>query len=397
MRIAHVIPSIASNTGGAPTAVVNIALASEHASLETVIYASDSATAPQATIRKGGVQVKDMPPGASSLDIRTFPTQSPTRFSFSPALWSALHADISSYDVVHIHSLFLFPQWAAWRAATKGGVPHVVSIHGALDPYLQQRGQFRKAVMERVWQRRMLDNAATIHVTSNEECQVVTNLGFRSVKAVIPIPIHLPGVSSATSRSTVRAGLEISEDDLVIINHGRIARKKGLDILVEATARLRTSGVEAHLILVGPDEEGLGDELRALAGSLGIAGQVHLLGARTGSELADTLVAGDIWALPSHSENFGLAVVEALSLGMAVVTSPHVNIAREAQQQGALCIAPNTAEGFQGAIRRLFEQGGERETIRSKAMMFAEQYSISGLSEQYRDFYEQTTTERLTS
>ena len=98
--------------------------------------------------------------------MRLFAAQAPRRLAFAPAMYRALQDEARRYDVVHIHSLFLFPQFAAYRAAIAADVPYVVSPRGALDPYLRQRGRFVKAAADRLWQRSMLERAAALHVTS---------------------------------------------------------------------------------------------------------------------------------------------------------------------------------------------------------------------------------------
>ena len=129
---------------------------------------------------------------------------------------------------------------------------------------------------------------------------------------------------------------------------GRISHKKGLDLLIRAFAMVRRDAPTARLAIVGPDDEGLTPELRALAGNEGAAESIVFTGMLSGDAKRAALAAADVWVLPSHSENFGNAVVEALAAGRAAVISPAVNIAAEIEAAGACVVAPLRAEAFAG-------------------------------------------------
>ena len=143
MRILHVIPTLATRTGGPPAAVVAACLALRDCGVDTTIVATDMAEAASAK-QHACVAIVDLPAGAGSLDIRLFPAAMPRRLAFSPALYESVHATAGEYDIVHVHSLFLFPQFAAYRGAFGRKVPYVVSPRGSLDP-LRPRTQFRQA------------------------------------------------------------------------------------------------------------------------------------------------------------------------------------------------------------------------------------------------------------
>jgi glycosyltransferase involved in cell wall biosynthesis len=149
-------------------AVVESSLALERCGVETTIFA----TTWRRPLRRSAherVAAGDLPAGADALDLRLFPARWPYRLAFSPELYRALGEEARRYDVVHIHSLFLFPQFAAYRGARGAGVPYIVSPRGALDPYLRQRSRHVKAISRALWQGRALEGAAALHVTSDEE------------------------------------------------------------------------------------------------------------------------------------------------------------------------------------------------------------------------------------
>ncbi len=128
----------------------------------------------------------------------------------------------------------------------------------------------------------------------------------------------------------------------VVLSLGRITRKKALDVLVLAFATVARTDPSALLAIVGPDDDGLQPELEALARGAGIDDRVVFPGVVSGAERLGALAAADVFALPSHTENFGVAVVEALAAGVATVVSPAVNIAPELDRGGAAVVAAPT-------------------------------------------------------
>ena len=120
----------------------------------------------------------------------------------------------------------------------------------------------------------------------------------------------------------------------VVLFLGRVAAKKRVETLVQALASDALRATGAHLVIAGPDSEGLVTGLRRRAAELGLAHRVHFPGMVSGNDKAAILSRATVWALPSIGENFGIAVVEALAAGTAVVVSPEVNLAAVIEQEG---------------------------------------------------------------
>lgn len=388
-RIVHVVPSVGLATGGLATAVVGLARAQTHAGCRSSIFATEIATPFQGRALRRGLTSVDLPAGADEVDIRVFPIASPARLGYSPELRTALREQSAESDLIHIHSLFLYPQWSAWRTARKARKPYIVSPHGALDPYLRQRGKIRKAITESTWQRRMLNEAAAIHATSEAERSWLLELGYRAPLVVIPNGLDLSAFRLEPER---RAALRNRPSQPVgpgpvIVTHGRLAPKKGLDILVEAFAGLASDLPSMRLLVVGPDDEGIGKELRQLAQTHGCGERVTFSGPLNGADLTAALALGDIWALPSHGENFGMAVIEALAMGLPVVTTAAVNVAPDAAEHGALSISPPTVAGFEGTLRTLLSSQAKRQQLADRGSEYALRYDWQYVGRAYLDLY----------
>jgi len=387
MKVLQVIPNLAARTGGPPVAVVESSLALARCGVETTIFATDLAEAASAPSH-ARVTPGDLPQGAESLDVRLFPARWPQRLVFSPALWRAVHEQAPRHDVVHIHSLFLFPQFAAYRAARAAGVPYVVSARGALDPYLRRRNRHLKAINDALWQRAMLADAAALHLTSDEEARLLRDVAPGVPRAVIPNGIRWADYQALPPGQEFRTRFLDGHDGPVVMYLGRLSHKKGLDVLVRAFAAVRREVPDARLAIVGPDDEGLTPELAALAVREGVADAVTFTGMVRGRDKLAALAAANVWALPSHSENFGIAVAEALAAGRAVVMSPGVNIAPEIAAASAGVVCELTAEAFAASTVALLRDDAGRARYGQAGREFARRYDWDAVAPQLADLYE---------
>jgi glycosyltransferase involved in cell wall biosynthesis len=288
---------------------------------------------------------------------------------------------------VHIHSLFLFPQFAAYRAARNAGVPYVVSPRGALDPYLRRHNAPVKLVADLLWQRGMFDGAARLHLTSDEEARLTMDIAPAARRAVIPNGLRWDHYADLPSAETFRRRFLADADAPLVMFLGRLSHKKGLDVLIRAFAIARNEAPDAVLAIVGPDDERLTPMLRALARREGISDHVVFTGMLTGDDKLSALAAADVWALPSRGENFGNAVVEALAASRAVVISPEVNIAPEIAAAGAAVVAPRSAEAFGREIGALLRDEPQRRALGAAGRVFARRYDWTNVAPQMAAMY----------
>jgi glycosyltransferase involved in cell wall biosynthesis len=387
VRVLHVVSGLAARTGGVAASVIETCHALEDAGVQATIFTTDlPASASAATSRR--VTLNELPQGAESLDIRLFRSRPPRRLAWSPALDSALARDLPAYDLVHIHSLFLLPQWSGFRHAVRHRVPYVVSPRGSLDPYLRRRGRARKALTTALWQGRMLESAALVLLTSAAEEELARPaLPPGTPRAIVPNPLDVEGFRELPTGEVFRSRYLGGHRGGVILSLGRLAEKKGLDRLIAAFARIAPDVPDCRLVLAGPDDDGREPSLRRLAAQAGVADRVHFPGMLTGEAKLSALAATTVWALPSHTENFGVAVVEALAAGVPTIVSPAVNISAEARTADALIVAENTPAEFAAALVRLLGDEVERRRLAEAGPLFAERYGRRVVGKQLADVY----------
>jgi glycosyltransferase involved in cell wall biosynthesis len=384
-KVLHVIPAIADRTGGPAAAVVESSrVLSEHGLRCTVLTTDLGEAASAAHHTRINPQAGLIAP---EVELLMYRAQPPRRLAFSAPLARALRNAVREADVVHIHSLFLFPQYAAYRAASRAGVPFIVSPCGALDPALRRRSRVAKALTDFLWQGHMLRNAAGIHFKTEEERRLASDLRLAERQFVVPNGIDWMSFQGHPGGDSFRDRYLGGHEGPVILNVGRFSHKKGLDTLIRAFARADGEQPGAVLVLVGPDDEGLKPQLERLAADICVYDRVVFTGMLRGEELRAALSAATIWALPSKTENFGNAVIEAMAAGVPVVVSPAVNLAREIEDADAGVVCARTPEAFATAIVSLLASESRRRLLSAQAREFARAYDWSSVVERFVEMY----------
>lgn len=213
-------------------------------------------------------------------------------------------------QLIHLHGLWLYHAWTAYRVARSAHIPLIVSPRGMLEPWALRQGRLQKAVAGVLFHRAMLRDATCIVATSAMEARSVRLAGVSAPIFVIPNGVDVPDESHAVrSPASLRTALFLS----------RIAPKKGLLELLVAWHAVAPAGW--RLRIVGPDERGYADTVAHEIRRLGLESSVTLAGAAWGEDKRREYAAADLFALPSHSENFGMVVAEALAAGLPVITT----------------------------------------------------------------------------
>ena len=328
LRILHVISSLAPRYGGPPQVCLELCRELVRQGARVSIY----------TTNVDGRGVMDVPLDApvrrDGVEIRYFPVETPRAWVVSRPLARALREAVPEHDLVHVHSLYLFPSTVAAHYCRRFGVPYLVRPHGTLDPYLFRRHRARKWVYERLFEWRNLNRAAALHFTSLDEQELVRPLGLRSPGIVVPPGVEPERYRDPSLDGSFRAAWPETRGRRLILFLGRLNFKKGLDVLARAFGAVSRQRPDAHLVLAGPDD-GYGATVRRQLDAEGVLGRVTFTGMLLGRDKLAALRDADVFVLPSYTENFGIAVVEAMACGRPVVISDRVNIWREVAEAGA--------------------------------------------------------------
>jgi len=298
----------------------------------------------------------------------------------------ALRTEVPDCDVVHIHNLWQHPQYAAFRAAREARVPYIVSPHGALDPYLRQRGRLRKAVTSALWQRRMLEGAALIHVTTSSEMRLISDIAPDVPRVIVPCAVDTADFAALPPPHEFRERHLAGYSGPLVVFLGRVTEKKGVDVLIKSFAHV-LEHQPARLAVVGPDDGGQRPRLERLAENSGIGSQVDFVGGLYGRDRLAALSAADVWALSSHTENFGIAVMEAMAAGCPVAISREVNLAEEVADANAGLVAEAEPRAFAAGLLKLLGDPERRRSLSRAGREFASRYDWSEVTPRLLDMY----------
>lgn len=287
-------------------------------------------------------------------------------------------------SVVHIQGLWLAHLGVADRWCRNRGRPLVVSPRGMLEPWAMQYKRWKKALAWGLLEARIVKRAACIHATSESEADAVRRLGISVPIAVIPNGIDIPN-----ERPVDRSG----HSKNVMLFLSRIHPKKGLPLLVEAWAKVRPKTWE--LAIVGPDECGHEAEVRALCQKFAIADCVRFYGPCYGERKKNLFRNSDVFVLPTYSENFGMAVAEALSWGLPVITTTGCPWRSIVEARCGWWVAP-TVEGMVWAIGEAVATGRECRSEMGKRgrLMVMRDLSWGRVAGELREIYEWSLGQR---
>ena len=383
LRVLHVIAGLAPRAGGPSQVCVELCQELARRGARVTIFATNL----------DGAGALDVPLGepvwADGVEIRYFPVQAPRSYALSWPLARALPRAVAAHDVVHIHSLYLFTSTVAALSCRRAGIPYLVRPHGTLDPYLFRRHRGRKWVYERLVEWRNLNRAAALHFTTRQEAELARPLGLRAPAVVVAPGVHAAGYRRVPG---ARARLEALWPEVrgrrIVLYFGRLNFKKGLDLLARAFGQLARERGDVHLVLAGPDDDGYGRVVRRWLAVEGAGGRSTFAGMLLGADKLAALSGADVFALPSYTENFGVAVVEAMAAGLPVVISDRVNICREVADARAGLVVGCDAEALRRGLAAVLDDPAGAAAMADRARrLVAEQFTWSAAGARMVDVY----------
>lgn len=390
MKILHVSPYFAPAFvyGGPPRSVLGLCKALRRAGVEAEVAA---------TAANGAEDLSSDVAGAGEYEgvpARYFPRSFPRSLFRSAGLKAYLARVAGEHDLAHIHGCWNFASWDAGAAFRLLPLPYVLSPRGMLEPWSFAHGRIKKRIAYSLFERRNVAGAAAIHATTAEERDGVERLGLGVPTRVIPNGLALEEFETMPEGRGFRQRHGIGAGDLLALFLGRIHVKKGLETLCSAFERVAAANPAARLAIVGEGDADYVGSLRArFAASVGRRA-IIFAGKLEGAARLEALAAADIFALASHSENFGLSIAEAMASGKPVVISRECPWP-EIESWGAGARVENSPEAFAEALGRLAGDGELRRRMGASGRreMFAH-YSWSRVAEEMRGLYEEILARR---
>jgi glycosyltransferase involved in cell wall biosynthesis len=260
-----------------------------------------------------------------------------------------------SHDLLMIDGLWQFHGLAVWRTAQRLALPYVVCVHGMLDPWFGRRYPLKHLKKLAYWpwaEYRILRDARLVFFTTELERDLARHSfwPYAAREQVVGYGTEAPPDNAAQQRQAFMAAHPELEGKRMLLFLGRIHPKKGTDLLIRAFAHHADRDPRLHLVIAGPDGVGWQRQLMALAQRLGITDRITWTGMLEGEHKWGALWAAELFCLPSHQENFGIAVTEALACGVPVLLGQPVNIAATVEQAGAGIVHADTASATTTAL-----------------------------------------------
>jgi len=300
-----------------------------------------------------------------------------TSYRYSSKLLPWLKKQGGDYDRVIVNGIWQYLSFAAWLRYAGSSIPYYVFPHGMLDPWFKETFPLKHLKKWLYWpwaEYRVLRNAAAVIFTSEEERSQARKSFwlYRCREKVSPLGVEAPPISS-NAKSEFLSRYPQLQNTRIFLFLGRLHPKKGCDMLLEAFAQMRSND-SISLILAGPDQVGWESDLRRQVTRLNLTNRVVFTGMLEGSMKQGAFANAEAFVLPSHQENFGISVVEALAARVPVLISNRVNIWPEIEADRAGYVESDDLAGTTRLLQRWIDTApAEREMVRENARRCFEQ------------------------
>ena len=351
MKILHLIRSVNPAGGGPIEGVKQLGLANGQFGHQVEVASLDSPDAPF---------------------LKTFPLPvhplgpSWLKYGYCRRMLPWLRENISKYDITIVNGLWQYHSFGLWRLLHNTDTPYVVYCHGMLDPWFNKMYPLKHLKKALYWpwaEYRVLRDASAVLFTSEEE-RILAGQSFRPYGCNEIVVRYGTAGPTGDPQTELKAFYESFPElggKRLAIFLGRLHEKKGCDLLIQAFAKVLAPDPDWHLIMCGPDQVGWEAKLRVMAERFKIADRISWIGMVSGDQKWGALRASEIFVLPSHQENFGIVVAEALACGVPALISNKVNIWREVERDGAGLVGADNLEGACAVLKTWIEMSSQQK------------------------------------
>ncbi len=322
-----------------------------------------------------------------------------TDYGYRRGLPARISALAQEHDVVIIHGTWQYHAFATWRALHGTDVPYFVYTHGMLDPWFKRTYPLKHLKKWAYWpwaDYRVLRDASAVLFTTEQE-RVLARQSFWLYEAnevVVGYGTSAPPADAERQRAAFLDCFPQLRGQRLLLFLSRIHPKKGVDLLIEAFAEVASADPRLHLVIAGPDQVSWQAALKQRAAEIGIAERLTWTGMLNGELKWGAFRAAELFCLPSHQENFGIVVAEALACGLPVAIAEPVNISNEVATAGAGLVHEDSVAGTTEALWHWLRlTAEEKEQMRSSAeQLFGKRFNFASVAKKLIPIFETVIT-----
>jgi glycosyltransferase involved in cell wall biosynthesis len=342
MRVLHVLTSIDPTLGGTVEAARHMAGGMSRCGVQTEVLSL--VTPSQELLDSWPVKVHGL-------------GKTTSYYHYSRHLVPWIRENHHRYDAIVVHGVWRHPSFGVWLALRRASTPYFLFTHGMLDPWFQRtypQKHLKKTLFWRLAEHRVLADARAVLFASEDEKRLAA-ISFRPYRCrehVVGLGTALPPGDTTNQIRDFHSQFPHLDGKRVLLFMGRLHRVKGCDLLIQAFAAVAGLDPRLHLVLAGPDEEDGQAELERLTATLQIADRVTFTGHLQGSLKWGAFRSAEVFTLPSHTESYGVAIVEAMACGIPVLITNRVNTWREIAGDAAGLVAADDLGGVCDLLRQ---------------------------------------------
>lgn len=383
MKVLQVIPSLSPRLGGPTHVALELTRSLQDLGIDVQILTTDDDSNELLPVSLNKITTyHNLPVTFLSRTLRA------KEFIYTRALSKWCRQNLNSFDLIHTHYLFShLPSWTA-SAARRANIPYIMRPLGQLTPWALSQSATKKQIYASLIERRNLNQAAAVHCTSSEEAINVRDFGISTPSITLPLGVT-PPQPIKDAKEKLHKTYNISSETPVLLFLSRLHHKKQPELLLKAASQL-IKQKPYHVILAGTGDPQYYKQLETLSHELGISHAVSFTGFVTGHDKNLLLQGSDAFVLPSHSENFGIAVAEALASGLPVVITPGIQISTEIKAANAGLIAEPNVAAIATAINKIITNPELSAKLRENGLNLARnRYSWDAIAKELATSYEE--------
>jgi len=385
MKILHVIPSYipAHRYGGPIKATHELCRALAEHGQEVSVFTTNADQEKRLDVPLAEEQ------NIEGVRVTYYPLGLMSSYYYSRDLAKALRQHVSEFDIVHIHSVFLYTTFIAAHWCCKKNVPYIINPFGALDPDMikLKNAVTKKAYIELI-EKKNIERAAAVHVASSYEKECFLSLGIKVPVVVVPRGIDLKEYVNEKKENILQKRYPQLIDKKVVLFLGRVHLKKGLDLLAAALKRVVENRDEVCLVIAGPGEKNYVDKTKKMFKDMGLQGHVLFVEMLLDKDKISAFYNSDIFALTSYGENFGIAVLEAMACRLPVVITDRVGIYKDVEEYKAGIVTDYDVDHIAEGLIKLLDNKELRESMGERGRQLAkEKFSWDKIASEMINLY----------